>query len=54
MLQNYALAVWSAATDIRVFAAAMVHELFLMKCGVEHLRKLGRIGITNNEASDVA
>ena len=32
----------------------MVHELFLRKYGVEHLRNVGRIGITNNEASDVA
>jgi len=25
-----------------------------MKCGLEHLRNVGPIGITNNEASDVA
>ena len=32
----------------------MVHELFLMNCELEHLRKGAAIGITNNEARDVA
>jgi hypothetical protein len=32
----------------------MVHELFLTKCDLEHLRKLARVDIKENEASDVA
>lgn len=35
-------------------AATLVHELFLRKCELEHLRKGAAIGITNNEARDVA
>jgi hypothetical protein len=31
-----------------------VHKLFLTKCDGEHLRKLARVGIKDNEASDVA
>jgi hypothetical protein len=32
----------------------MVHELFLAKCAGEHLRKWARVGIKENEASEVA
>ena len=35
-------------------AASKVHELFLRKCELEHLHKGAAIGITNNEARDVA
>jgi hypothetical protein len=35
-------------------APSMVHELFLRNCELEHLRKGAAIGITNNEARDVA
>jgi hypothetical protein len=31
-------------------AALLVHDLLLKKCDAGHLRKLARIGITNNEA----
>jgi len=40
--------------SLKKHAASLVHVLFVEKCGAEHLRKGAVVGITNNEASDVA
>lgn len=52
-LSDQRKSVLSAGSAVSLFgryvsgcAAAMVHELFLRKYGLEHLRKLARVGIT--------